>query len=118
MKKRFLAVFMSLCMMLSAVPLTAFAGDGTGEEAVCSCEEPCTEENVNEECDVCTGDYKQCLVKTKEEDTEPEIEPLMDDTVIYVSNDGGGDGESEEFTLTFAEAIHKINTTPASGMRN
>ena len=115
MKKRFLAVFMSLCMMLGAVPLTAFAGDGTGEEAVCSCEEPCTEENVNEDCDVCAGDYKQCLVKTKEEDTEPEIEPLMDDTVIYVSNDGGGDGESEESTLTFAEAIHKINTTSASG---
>ena len=115
MKKRFLAVFMSLCMMLGAVPITAFAEDGDSEAVVCSCEEPCTEENVNEECDVCTGDYKQCLVKTKEEDTEPEIEPLMDDTVIYVSNDGGGDGESEESTLTFAEAINKINTTPASG---
>ena len=60
MKKRFLAVFMSLCMMLGAVPLTAFAGDGTGEEAVCSCEEPCTEENVNEDCGVCAGDYIEC----------------------------------------------------------
>lgn len=115
MKKRFLAVFMSLCMMLGAVPLTAFAGDGTGEEAVCSCEEPCTEENVNEDCDVCAGDYMQCLVKTRETNIDAKIEPLMNDTVIYVSNDGGGDGESEESTLTFAEAIHKINTTPASG---
>ena len=115
MKKRFLAVFMSLCMMLGAVPITAFAEDGDSEAVVCSCEEVCTEENVNEDCGVCAGDYMQCLVKTKEEDTEPEIEPLMNDTVIYVSNDGGGDGESEESTLTFAEAIHKINTTPASG---
>ena len=115
MKKRFLAIFMSLCMMLGAVPLTAFAGEGGSEEAVCSCEEACTEENVNEDCGVCAGDYTQCFMKTKEEDTEPEIEPLMDDTVIYVSNDGGGDGESKESTLTFAEAIHKINTTPASG---
>ena len=115
MKKRFLAVFMSLCMMLGAVPLTAFAGDGTGEKAVCSCEEPCTEENVNEECDVCAGDYKQCLVKTRETNIDAKIEPLMNDTVIYVSNEGGGNGESEESTLTFAKAIHKINTTPASG---
>lgn len=115
MKKRFLAIFMSLCMMLGAVPLTAFAGEGGSEEAVCSCEEACTEENVNEDCGVCVGDYTQCFMKTKEEDTEPKIEPLMNDTVIYVSNDGGGDGESEESTLTFAEAIHKINMTSASG---
>lgn len=60
MKKRFLAIFMSLCMMLGAVPLTAFAGEGGSEEAVCSCEEACTEENVNEDCGVCVGDYIEC----------------------------------------------------------
>ena len=115
MKKRFLAVFMSLCMMFGAVPFTAFAEDGTGEEAVCSCEEPCTEDKVNDDCDICAGDYKQCLVKTRETNIDAKIEPLMNDTVIYVSNEGGGNGESEESTLTFAKAIHKINTTSASG---
>ena len=60
MKKRFLAVFMSLCMMFGAVPFTAFAEDGTGEEAVCSCEEPCTEDKVNDDCDICAGDYVEC----------------------------------------------------------
>lgn len=60
MKKRFLAVFMSLCMMFGAVPFTAFAEDGTGEEAVCSCEEPCTEDKVNDDCDICAGDYTKC----------------------------------------------------------
>ncbi len=115
MKKRFLAVFLSFCMMIGLIPLTVFAGEGGSEEAICSCEEPCKEENVNVDCDVCAGDYTQCLVKTEEDDTEPEIEPLMNDTVIYVSNYGGGDGKSEESTLTFAKAIHKINETPTTG---
>ena len=65
MKKRFLAVFLSFCMMIGLIPLTVFAGEGGSEEAICSCEEPCTEENVNVDCDVCAGDYIEC----KEEKT-------------------------------------------------
>ena len=60
MKKRFLALALSLCMMIGSVPLTVFAGDADEDTSVCSCSELCTEDNINSECIVCSEDYANC----------------------------------------------------------
>ena len=60
MKKRLLAMFVSLCMAASMLPVQAFAED----EPVCSCTERCTSDAVNTDCPVCGvegADLSACL---------------------------------------------------------
>ena len=76
MKKRLLASVMSLCMILSLLPVSAFAEKpgGTPEsEPTCICETKCAEGSPNEECSVCSAkgaDLTQCM--GVEEITEPD----------------------------------------------
>ena len=72
-RKRLLSFIICGVMALSACPLTAFAGDGeTGdaivEETECICETLCDEENINENCPVCSENWENC------EGEEPECE--------------------------------------------
>ena len=55
MKNRFLSVFLAICMLVGMLPVTAMANDESS--LVCTCDTLCTEENGNDECDVCAGDY-------------------------------------------------------------
>ena len=62
-------------MAFSACPLTAFAGDGeTGdaivEETECICETLCDEENINENCPVCSENWEDCEGEEPECDCE------------------------------------------------
>ena len=70
-------------MALSASPLTAFAGDGeTGdaivEETECICETLCDEENINENCPVCSENWENC----EGEEPECDCETLCDEKNI------------------------------------
>ena len=59
MKKRWMTLFLCLCLVFTMLPATAFAGeeqaDGTGAEpaAGCICTELCSEDNVNKDCPIC-----------------------------------------------------------------
>ena len=63
MKKRFLSILLTLCMVLSLVPVTAFAEENVeveviseknaGDTPVCICETACTAEGMNADCPVC-----------------------------------------------------------------
>ena len=55
MKKRLLAAVMSLCMIVSLLPVSAFALEDEGENPeteTCICGTRCTEDNFNEDCTV------------------------------------------------------------------
>ena len=53
MKKRIFSTLLALCMLLCLMPTAAFAEDSAEEPPVCSCETPCTADNMNTECPVC-----------------------------------------------------------------
>ena len=63
MKKRFLSILLTLCMVLSLVPMTVFAEtndeaeviseEKDGDTSVCICERACTAESTNADCPVC-----------------------------------------------------------------
>ncbi len=63
MKKRFLSILLTLCMVLSLVPMTVFAEtndeaeviseENDGDTPVCICERACTAESTNADCPVC-----------------------------------------------------------------
>ena len=74
-RKRLLSFIICGVMALSASPLTAFAGDGeTGdaivEETECICETLCDEENINENCPVCSENWEDCEGEEPECDCE------------------------------------------------
>ncbi len=53
MKKQIVSTLLALCMLLCLMPTAAFAEDSTEPLPVCSCETPCTAENMNVDCAVC-----------------------------------------------------------------
>lgn len=70
MKRRLLATFLSLCLLVGLLPTVALAADEeTGAElsAVCTCEALCTEEAVDETCPVCAEDYTLCTYAAPDE---------------------------------------------------
>ena len=53
MKKRLLSILLMCCMVLTLLPVTAFA-EGSAEEAlVCTCETACTAESIDADCSAC-----------------------------------------------------------------
>lgn len=118
MKKRFFAVFIALCMMAGMMPAAVFAEGAEDTSAVCSCSEPCMEDSVDEDCAVCAEDYRKCVSGMQsgmQKSNTSNIDTLANETVIYVSNSGGGNGNSKDAPMTFPNAINRINTTAASG---
>ena len=53
MKKRLLSILLVCCMVLTLLPVTAFAEGSTEEALVCTCETACTAESMNADCPVC-----------------------------------------------------------------
>ena len=53
MKKKLLSLLLALCLVMTLVPMTAFAEGEAEESPVCSCETACTVDNMNKECPVC-----------------------------------------------------------------
>ena len=100
-RKRLLSFIICGAMAFSASPLTAFAGDGeTGdaivEETECICETLCDEENINENCPVCSENWENC----EGEEPECDCETLCDEENINedcpVCSENWEDCEGEE----------------------
>lgn len=73
--------------MLSLTPMTAFAG---GVDTECVCEAKCTEDKVNEDCDICRFDYTYCEGTEVETETEEENwRPLTPDGNMNLVDDYG-----------------------------
>ena len=53
MKKRLLSILLVFVMVLSTLPIPAFAEDGGEAAPVCICETACRSEDMNEDCPVC-----------------------------------------------------------------
>lgn len=73
MKRRILAIFLSLCMLVGLLPVVALASDGesgTVSSAACSCETLCAEEAVNVNCPVCVEDYSLCAYVAPDNEEE------------------------------------------------
>lgn len=66
-KKACGALAVAGALFIGVTPITAFAH--TGPEAECICEEKCTEDHINPDCQVCNEDYTLC------QGAEPETEP-------------------------------------------
>ena len=84
MKKRLLSLGMALCMVLTLVPISAFAEENS-EVQTCICEAVCTEESRNTDCPVCGAegaDLEDCdkyvvpmtEMPTEEANTEATVE--------------------------------------------
>ena len=81
MKKRLLAAIMSLCMIVSLMPVSAFAeepGTAPESEPACICNAQCTEDTPNTECSVCAEDIAGCTASAQVSDPE-ETTPTQDD---------------------------------------
>lgn len=67
--KRVLSLLFALTLLVSLVPVGAFA-DG---ESVCNCTTACTAGEKNEDCEVCKADPSRCAApKTNEDENTPE----------------------------------------------
>ena len=77
MKKRMFAYLMALCMTV-----TMFSGTVLAEEkessTECVCTTLCTEDSVNDLCDVCKNDIADCVGGV--ENTEEPVEPTEEQT--------------------------------------
>ena len=100
-RKRLLSFIICGVMAFSACPLTAFAGDGeTGdaivEETECICETLCDEENINENCPVCSENWENC----EGEEPECDCETLCKEEEVNgdcpVCSEDWGDCEGKE----------------------
>ncbi|MBC8532510.1 InlB B-repeat-containing protein [Yeguia hominis] len=72
MKKRFLSILLTLCLVLCLAPITVFAEGETEAAPGCSCETACTAEARNTDCPVCGADG--ALAENCGKYTEPETE--------------------------------------------
>lgn len=95
MKKRLFAVLVCLCMVISMLPVSAFAegGDTDGSspaEPVCICETLCTEGAVDAACPVCSAEGADLSACKGEAPAPPSTEPLRapkaGESPIYVSD--------------------------------
>ena len=70
MKRRLLATFLSLCLLVGLLPTVALAADeepGAEPSAVCTCGALCTEGAADETCPVCAEDYTLCTYAAQDE---------------------------------------------------
>ena len=51
------SIVIGMTVVAGVTPITVFAQD---KEAECICEEKCTQDSINEECEVCIYDYNFC----------------------------------------------------------
>ena len=77
------ALLLAATVLAGIMPVPVFA---QSKEAVCICEEKCTDESINEECEVCIYDHNFC----EGEEAEPIEEnygPLTPDGTMNLFDD-------------------------------
>ncbi len=104
LKGRFIAGLLTVITATTVMsPVTVFAHS---KEAKCICEEKCTEDCVNEECEVCKYDYTYCEGKEKEK--EPEEEPwgplTPDGNMTLVDDYGSIEAGGKQFITVVTKA--------------
>ena len=115
------AVAVATAFFMGVMPMTAYAGG-----CECTCEEKCTEDHVNEECDLCKVDPGLCCgedpktddpedVKPEEpEETKPE-EPKKSHAGLYIILflvTAGGIGGYFWFTKTKSRKVTTVTEDP------
>jgi len=75
------AVVVATAFFIGVSPMTAFA-QSNEDEKKCICDVKCTDESINEECEVCTYDIFYC------EGAEPEEEPVEEVPMGPLTPDG------------------------------
>ena len=109
MKKRLLSILLVFVMVLSTLPIPAFAEDGGEAAPTCICETACRSEDMNEDCPVCgaEGAHLHDCAKYVEgaehpaEATTPTAEPV-------------NVGETEATTAPVVPETEKDETQPES----
>ncbi len=109
MKKRLLSILLVFVMVLSTLPIPAFAEDGGEAAPTCICETACRSEDMNEDCPVCgaEGAHLHDCAKYVEgaenpaETTTPTAEPV-------------NVGETEATTAPVVPETEKDETQPES----
>ena len=79
--KLFAGATVASAFFIGIAHMTAFA---QSKEATCICEEKCTEDEVNEECEICSSDYTYCEGKEEEH-----FGPLTPDGNLSLVDDYG-----------------------------
>ena len=96
MKKRLLSGLLLLAMLLSLLPVAAFAEDGAEQAPACTCETACTAEAVNAECAVCGAEGA-----------------LAESCGKYAAEESGQTGASDDApVITAADVQALINALP------
>ena len=87
MKKNIVGLIAGMVAMVGMAPLPVYA---QSKEVICICEERCTEDCINEECEVCIYDYNFCEGEELVEETEEEnYGPLTPDGNMNLVDDYG-----------------------------
>lgn len=87
MKKNIVGLIVGMVAMVGMTPLPVYA---QSKEVVCICEERCTEDCINEECEICIYDYNFCEGEEIAEEIEEEnYGPLTPDGNMNLVDDYG-----------------------------
>lgn len=104
MKKWVSGAIVGMVAMVGIAPMPVFA---QSKEVVCTCEEKCSEDCINEDCEVCVYDYNFCegtesTEEVTEESTEESYGPLTPDGNMNLVDDYGSieAGGKQFITLT------------------
>lgn len=104
MKRRLLATFLSLCLLVGLLPTVALATDeepGAEPTPVCTCESLCTEGAADETCPVCAEDYTLCTYAAPDEPICAQLDGCVDgahaaDCPLYVETTDDTQQEQEQ----------------------
>lgn len=100
MKNGILGVLTAMMAMVGVFPLPVYA---QSKEAECICEDKCEEENIHEDCEICSIDYRLCEgEEAKETKSEESYGPLTPDGNMNLVDDYGSfeDGGKQFITVT------------------
>ena len=114
MKKRILASFLSLVLVLSLVPMSALAADendltGGDPVPVCTCETLCTAEAVNMECPICAENIANCMgTAPADEPVGPTVEEQLAELIAALPDPADINPLDEEQVAAVNDQISEI----------